>query len=90
MMKVKVIQSSSDSVFEDLHFSNRVCNALRRRHIDTLDCLIECYAYDDIMKIRGIGRKSAIEIHNKLSLLGYEPDPYYRRVYESRNYYSYE
>ena len=56
---------------EDLGFSMRVYNALRRLDINTLNDLLE-KSFNDIRNIKNIGKHSIREIINKLNEYGYE------------------
>lgn len=56
---------------EDMDFSVRTYNCLKRAGINTLaDCLT--LTYDDLTKIRNLGRRSAEEVIAKLHYYGYE------------------
>lgn len=56
---------------EDMDFSVRTYNCLKRARINTLaDCLT--LTYDDLTKIRNLGRRSAEEVIAKLHYYGYE------------------
>ena len=57
------------STIEDLHFNNRILNALRRHGIDTLDDLLNASIDGSLSRFRNLGEESLKEIHYKLSLL---------------------
>ena len=54
---------------EELDFSVRSFNCLKRARIDTVEDLIN-RTEDDMMKVRNLGRKSLEEVINKLESLG--------------------
>ena len=54
---------------EELDFSVRSFNCLKRARIDTVEDLIS-RTEDDMMKVRNLGRKSLEEVINKLASLG--------------------
>ena len=54
---------------EELDFSVRSFNCLKRAGIDTVADLIS-RTEDDMMKVRNLGRKSLEEVINKLASLG--------------------
>lgn len=56
---------------ENLDFSVRTFNCLRRRGIKTLSQLVQM-SVNDILRIRNFGRKSLREVVNKLSDMGYQ------------------
>lgn len=57
------------STIEDLHFNNRILNALRRHGIDTLDDLLEASMDGSLSRIRNLGKESLKEVEYKLSLI---------------------
>ena len=60
-----------DTPIEDLDFSCRTYNCLKRAYKNTLEDLIECEEVD-LMKIRNLGRKSLKEIIDKVHLYGFK------------------
>ncbi len=56
-------------LIEELEFSVRSLNCLKRAGINTVEELI-AHTEDDMMKIRNLGRKSLEEVINKLASLG--------------------
>ena len=54
---------------EELDFSVRSFNCLKRAGINTVEDLIS-KSEDDMMKVRNLGRKSLEEVINKLESLG--------------------
>ncbi len=54
---------------EDLEFSVRSFNCLRRAGIDTLGDLVR-YTEDEMLRIRNLGQKSFVEIKEKLATMG--------------------
>lgn len=59
-----------DMNIEDLDFSVRSYNSLKRAGIHTLQTLLT-YSYEDMTKIRNLGKKSMKEIEEKLQEKGY-------------------
>ena len=60
-----------DTPIEDLDFSVRTYNCLKRAYKNTLEDLIECEDVD-LMKIRNLGRKSLKEIIDKVHSYGFK------------------
>ena len=60
-----------DIKIDDLDFSNRTYNCLKRQNIETLEEL-RTYPVTDLMNIRNFGQKSLDEVKDKLSEYGYE------------------
>ena len=60
-----------DIKIDDLDFSNRTYNCLKRQNIETLEELRN-YPVTDLMNIRNFGQKSLDEVKDKLSEYGYE------------------
>ena len=60
-----------DTTIEDLDFSIRTYNCLKRAYKNTLEDLIECEDVD-LMKIRNLGRKSLKEIIDKVHSYGFK------------------
>lgn len=58
-----------DTPIEDLDFSVRSYNCLRRQKVDTLQQLVECRE-SDLLSIRNFGAKSIKEVKEKLEELG--------------------
>ena len=56
-------------LIEELEFSVRSLNCLKRAGINTVEELI-AHTEDDMMKIRNLGRKSLEEVISKLASLG--------------------
>ena len=54
---------------EELDFSVRSFNCLKRAGINTVEDLIS-KTEDDMMKVRNLGRKSLEEVINKLAMMG--------------------
>ena len=73
IVKPPVVESgSSDKLsmtIEELDFSVRSFNCLKRAGINTVEDLIS-KSEDDMMKVRNLGRKSLEEVINKLESLG--------------------
>ena len=60
-----------DTPIEDLDFSCRTYNCLKRAYKNTLEDLIECKDVD-LIKIRNLGRKSSKEIIDKVRSYGFK------------------
>lgn len=59
---------------EDLEFSQRTFNCLRRANIETLRDMLQ-HTDSELMGIRGFGKKALDEVREKLLLRGYELRP---------------
>jgi DNA-directed RNA polymerase subunit alpha len=60
-----------DIKIDDLDFSNRTYNCLKRQGIETLEELRN-YPEEELMNIRNFGQKSLDEVRDKLKEYGYE------------------
>jgi len=60
-----------DIKIDDLDFSNRTYNCLKRQGIETLEELRN-YPEEELMNIRNFGQKSLEEVHDKLQEYGFE------------------
>lgn len=67
------VGSSGDILLDDLGFSVRTYNALKRTGIDRLSRLL-MMSRDDILRIRNLGKKSCDEIISKMESFGWK-DP---------------
>jgi DNA-directed RNA polymerase subunit alpha len=65
----KAQQTVLSMTIEELDFSVRSFNCLKRAGINTVEDLIS-KTEDDMMKVRNLGRKSLEEVINKLESLG--------------------
>ena len=65
-----ITNTTKSTSIEELDFSTRTYNALKRAKINTLDDLIS-HTVEDISRIRNLGRKSLKEIFLKLYERGY-------------------
>lgn len=63
-------ESTQDMTIEDLDFSVRSYNCLKRAGINTLGELLQ-KSEADLMKVRNLGRKSLEEVNEKLDTMGY-------------------
>ena len=63
--KVKALETSID----DMEFSVRAYNCLKRANVHTLQDLVNM-TESDMMKIRNLGKKSLKEVHDKVRELG--------------------
>jgi DNA-directed RNA polymerase subunit alpha len=63
-----------DIKIDDLDFSVRTYNCLKRQGIETLDEL-KNYTEDELMNIRNFGSKSYDEVKDKLNEYGFELRP---------------
>lgn len=55
-----------DNMIEDLLFTNRTYNALKRAGINTIDDLKDAMCSGDIKRVRNLGSVSLVEIETKL------------------------
>lgn len=58
-----------DITIEELNFSVRTYNCLKRANINTVEDLIE-KTYEEMIKVKNLGKKNLDEIINKLAILG--------------------
>lgn len=65
----EIRKESLSKTIEELDFSVRTYNCLKRAGLDTLAALTQC-TEEDIIKVRNMGKKSFEEIVDKLSSLG--------------------
>jgi DNA-directed RNA polymerase subunit alpha len=65
------VSRARDIKIDDLDFSNRTYNCLKRQGIETLEELRN-YPEEELMNIRNFGQKSLDEVRDKLKEYGYE------------------
>lgn len=65
-------KAACDTVIEDLTFSVRSQNALKRAGLFTVRDVVRALSQDELGKIRNLGRKSISEIKTRILLFGYE------------------
>lgn len=70
---VFILEEKEDSIYEapieELKFSTRIFNSLKRADIHTVGDLV-AYSYDDLMKVRNLGATSLTELVEKLESQG--------------------
>lgn len=59
------LSNGMEDKIEELDFSVRTYNILKRARIDTISQLVNC-SEDELMKLRNMGKNSLKEIHDKL------------------------
>ena len=60
-----------DSSVDDIDFSVRSSNALKRTGLMQVDDIVDAIADESLMKVRNLGKKSYSEIQTKIVALGY-------------------
>ena len=58
-----------DITIEELNFSVRTYNCLKRANINTVEDFIE-KTYEEMIEVKNLGKKNLDEIINKLAILG--------------------
>ena len=61
-----------DKKIEEIEFSVRAINSLKRTGVFTIGEVIDAIAQDKIMQIKNLGTKTRNEIKTRLLVLGYE------------------
>ena len=61
-----------DKKIEEIEFSVRAINSLKRTGVFTIGEVIDAIAQDKIMQIKNLGAKTRNEIKTRLLVLGYE------------------
>lgn len=64
--------SACAMTIDEINFSVRAMNALRRAGIFTIGDLIKALSGDELMKVRNLGKKSLNEIKTKMLSYGFE------------------
>ena len=65
-------QKSCDTSIDELDFSVRASNALKRASIFTIGQAIDLIAEDGLLQIRNLGKKTQNEIKTRILAFGYE------------------
>lgn len=60
-----------DSSVDDIDFSVRSSNALKRTGLMQVDDIVDAIADESLMRVRNLGKKSYSEIQTKILALGY-------------------
>ena len=60
-----------DSSVDDIDFSVRSSNALKRTGLMQVDDIVDAIADESLMRVRNLGKKSYSEIQTKILTLGY-------------------
>ena len=74
MYKVSVpfSQKACDTSIDELDFSVRASNSLKRANIFTIGQAIDMIADDGLLRIRNLGKKTQNEIKTRILVFGYE------------------
>ena len=72
-----MIESLDKRPIEDLELSTKSRNSLKRAGIDTIGELHRAYENGVLFRVRGLGKKSILEIRDKLGnyIAGHEEEP---------------
>ena len=74
--------SACSMTIDEINFSVRSMNALRRAGIFTIGDLIKALSGDELIKIRNLGKKSLNEIKTKILAYGFERlSPYDKQAF---------
>lgn len=71
-VNLELSKAACDTVIEDLTFSVRSQNALKRAGLFTVQDVVRALSQDELGKIRNLGRKSISEIKTRILVFGYE------------------
>lgn len=71
-VNLELSKAACDTVIEDLTFSVRSQNALKRAGLFTVRDVVRALSQDELGKIRNLGRKSISEIKTRILVFGYE------------------
>lgn len=74
--------SACSMTIDEINFSVRSMNALRRAGIFTIGDLIKALSGDDLIKVRNLGKRSLNEIKTKILAYGFErQSPYDKHAF---------
>ena len=65
-------QKACDTSIDELDFSVRASNAMKRASVFTIGQVIDLIADDGLLRIRNLGRKTQNEIKTRVLVFGYE------------------
>ena len=65
-------QRACDTSIDELDFSVRASNALKRASVFTIGEVIDLIATEDLTRIRNLGRKTVNEIKTRILMYGYD------------------
>lgn len=71
-VSVPFSQKACDTSIDELDFSVRASNALKRASIFTIGQAIDLIADDGLLRIRNLGKKTQNEIKTRILVFGYE------------------
>lgn len=71
-VNLELSKAACGTVIEDLTFSVRSQNALKRAGLFTVRDVVRALSQDELGKIRNLGRKSISEIKTRILVFGYE------------------
>lgn len=71
-VNLELSKAACDTVIEDLTFSVRSQNALKRAGLFTVRDVVRALSQDELGKIRNLGRKRISEIKTRILVFGYE------------------
>lgn len=81
-VKIGFTASACAMTIDEINFSVRSMNALRRAGIFTIGDLITALSGDELIKVRNLGKKSLNEIKTKILAYGFERlSPYDRHLF---------
>jgi DNA-directed RNA polymerase alpha subunit len=71
-VSVPFSQKACDTSIDELDFSVRASNSLKRANIFTIGQAIDMIADDGLLRIRNLGKKTQNEIKTRILVFGYE------------------
>lgn len=71
-VSVPFSQKACDTSIDELDFSVRASNSLKRANIFTIGQAIDLIADDGLLQIRNLGKKTQNEIKTRILVFGYE------------------
>lgn len=71
-VSVPFSQKACDTSIDELDFSVRANNSMKRAGVFTIDEVIDLIANDGLLRIRNLGKKTQNEIKTRVLVFGYE------------------
>lgn len=71
-VNVPFSKKACDTGVDNIEFSVRAMNALKRAGLFTIGDIIDCIRREELSRIRNLGKKTVNEIQTRILLYGYE------------------
>lgn len=71
-VSVPFSKKACDTEVDNIEFSVRAMNALKRAGLFTIGDIIDCITREELSRIRNLGKKTANEIQTRILSYGYE------------------